>query len=312
MIDDLGSFVKFDAIEKVDLSHNRISFERQIAGLFDAKKTIKELVLTGNPLSKTKNYRLFIIYNLPQLEILDEIEVTQKDRSLAERVIGKGEVIEETLTNDVDEDEEELKAIRERGMLKKIEQDKIKEIEKEERRNKRIEQEKISMEKAEQEKLAYKNLVESDNKKKPTNSSEKKLEPQVIEDETSNSNQKPEESTQKQDVTPKEPVKQKIEIKDVQEQKSEQKEVPRPQPAPPKSKLAETPQLKSEKNHDDRKVVITSSLTDGRSELSKIKVEDNKPEEITRPLFSEESIFEEKKRFDILNMDTGADRKSVV
>lgn len=70
-IDDLGSFEKFKSLVDVDLSNNRICFQRQLTGLFGAKETIQTLNLSGNPVCSSANYRLFIIYNLPLLTTLD-------------------------------------------------------------------------------------------------------------------------------------------------------------------------------------------------------------------------------------------------
>jgi hypothetical protein len=70
-IDDLGTFEKFSALQEVDLSSNRICFQRQLTGLFAAKATVTHVNLLGNPVCTSANYRLFVIFNLPELQVLD-------------------------------------------------------------------------------------------------------------------------------------------------------------------------------------------------------------------------------------------------
>lgn len=70
-VTELGSFEKFTQLERVDLSLNRLCFARQVTGLFGAAPSLKDLNLAGNPICTTSNYRLFMIHNLPKLELLD-------------------------------------------------------------------------------------------------------------------------------------------------------------------------------------------------------------------------------------------------
>eukprot|EP01121_Diplochlamys_sp_Union-15-3_P017719 TRINITY_DN6296_c0_g1_i4.p1 TRINITY_DN6296_c0_g1~~TRINITY_DN6296_c0_g1_i4.p1 ORF type:complete len:102 (-),score=13.53 TRINITY_DN6296_c0_g1_i4:5-271(-) len=45
-IDEIGSFSKFEQLETLDLSNNRLRFDRQLQGLCDAPK-LRSLNLTG-------------------------------------------------------------------------------------------------------------------------------------------------------------------------------------------------------------------------------------------------------------------------
>lgn len=54
------------------ISNNRITFQRQLAGLFKAEK-LEVVNLTGNPVVNSKLYRIFMVINLPNLKILDGV-----------------------------------------------------------------------------------------------------------------------------------------------------------------------------------------------------------------------------------------------
>lgn len=237
--------------------------------------------------------------------------MTSKERELAERVIGKGEDIKEEISEEVDEEEEELQKIREKALLKKLEQDRLKELEKEERRSKRLEEEKLYMERAEQEKLAYQKLIEeNENKGKNKKSGEidKKLESQEIKIiETKNTISENEDTTTETTKTFIDSSKQEVlegEHKNVESVhisqsnnskilKSEKKEH-----SPDKRTDDET----SKKDEVIEKTTHSSPLSD---RVSQLKI---KEEEIifSSPIHTEENLFkQDKKRFDILNMDTG-------
>lgn len=136
-ITELGSFEKFGLVTRVDLSLNRLCFARQVTGLFGAAPSLKDLNLAGNPICTTSNYRLFMIHNLPNLEVLDGSydtphsssnsissplylsihlltlfsffstvsEVTSQEREMAEKVIGRGEKIEASTAREGEEEE---------------------------------------------------------------------------------------------------------------------------------------------------------------------------------------------------------------
>jgi len=81
-IDEIGSFLRLESLEKMDLSGNRIQFFRQMEKLFEAP-ILKEVNLSGNPVCKTANYRAFVIHHCPHLEILDEEKITESEKENA-------------------------------------------------------------------------------------------------------------------------------------------------------------------------------------------------------------------------------------
>jgi len=83
-IEEFGTFIKLEALEKIDLSGNWIKFTRQIDNLFHAPN-LKEIILTGNTICKIPNYRKFVINSCPKLVLLDGVEVTEQERKEAEK-----------------------------------------------------------------------------------------------------------------------------------------------------------------------------------------------------------------------------------
>jgi len=87
-IDDTSSFARFIALTTLDLRNNRLQFDRQVKGVFDAPR-LSNLNLTGNAVCKIKNYRAIIITACPNLTILDDIEITEEERQESDAIIKK-------------------------------------------------------------------------------------------------------------------------------------------------------------------------------------------------------------------------------
>ena len=64
------------------LTNNKISDFKQIDNIASCK-TLEKLYLVDNVVTKMKNYRLYVIYKIPTLRILDFQKVTQKEREEA-------------------------------------------------------------------------------------------------------------------------------------------------------------------------------------------------------------------------------------
>ena len=64
------------------LTNNKISDFQQIDNIASCK-TLQKLYLVDNLVTKMKNYRLYVIYKIPTLRILDYQRVTKKEREEA-------------------------------------------------------------------------------------------------------------------------------------------------------------------------------------------------------------------------------------
>ena len=64
------------------LTNNKISDFQQIDNIASCK-SLQKLYLVDNVVTKMKNYRLYVIYKIPTLRILDFQKVTQKEREEA-------------------------------------------------------------------------------------------------------------------------------------------------------------------------------------------------------------------------------------
>ena len=64
------------------LTNNKISDFEQIDNIASCK-SLEKLYLLDNVVTKLKNYRLYVIYKIPTLRILDFQKVTQKEREEA-------------------------------------------------------------------------------------------------------------------------------------------------------------------------------------------------------------------------------------
>ena len=66
------------------LTNNKISDFQQIDNIASCK-TLQKLYLVDNLVTKMKNYRLYVIYKIPTLRILDYQRVTKKEREEAKK-----------------------------------------------------------------------------------------------------------------------------------------------------------------------------------------------------------------------------------
>ena len=66
------------------LTNNKISDFQQIDNIASCK-SLQKLYLVDNVVTKMKNYRLYVIYKIPTLRILDYQRVTKKEREAAKK-----------------------------------------------------------------------------------------------------------------------------------------------------------------------------------------------------------------------------------
>ena len=81
-IDSLKPFESCKHLEELFLRKNNINGLDQLFYLQDLKN-LKVLWLSDNPIASIDNYRLFTIATLPQLKKLDQIDITDDERSEA-------------------------------------------------------------------------------------------------------------------------------------------------------------------------------------------------------------------------------------
>ena len=70
------------------LTNNKISDFQQIDNIASCK-SLQKLYLVDNVVTKMKNYRLYVIYKIPTLRILDYQRVTKKEREEAKKKFGQ-------------------------------------------------------------------------------------------------------------------------------------------------------------------------------------------------------------------------------
>ena len=70
------------------LTNNKISDFQQIDNIASCK-SLQKLYLVDNVVTKMKNYRLYVIYKIPTLRILDYQRVTKKEREEALKKFGQ-------------------------------------------------------------------------------------------------------------------------------------------------------------------------------------------------------------------------------
>eukprot|EP00027_Filamoeba_sp_ATCC50430_P005039 CAMPEP_0168547966 /NCGR_PEP_ID=MMETSP0413-20121227/4313_1 /TAXON_ID=136452 /ORGANISM="Filamoeba nolandi, Strain NC-AS-23-1" /LENGTH=434 /DNA_ID=CAMNT_0008578245 /DNA_START=67 /DNA_END=1371 /DNA_ORIENTATION=- len=158
-IDDIGSFSKMEALEKIDLSGNWFQFFRQIEGLFDAPN-LKDINFSGCPVCKVENYRYFVVSRCPNLEVLDGQPVTDVDREKADRYakIQRGEAVDEEPEIKAKREEEERRKEQERKDA--LERDKLERARKLDELKRKEEEEKR---KKEQDRLEFLKAKEASN-----------------------------------------------------------------------------------------------------------------------------------------------------
>ncbi|QOU19824.1 hypothetical protein BRETT_003978 [Brettanomyces bruxellensis] len=74
-------------LESVSLINNFIRSPKELAGM-SSVKNLRELYLTGNPITGLKNYRLWTIWKFPTLKILDSEKVKKNEKEEATKLFG--------------------------------------------------------------------------------------------------------------------------------------------------------------------------------------------------------------------------------
>ena len=77
-----SSFARSKFLYDDILSNNKIADFEQIDNIASCK-SLEKLYLVDNVVTKMKNYRLYVIYKIPTLRILDYQRVTKKEREEA-------------------------------------------------------------------------------------------------------------------------------------------------------------------------------------------------------------------------------------
>lgn len=103
-------------LENLILTNNKISNIEEIDNLCSCKSLVR-LSLVDNMITKLKYYRLYVIYNLPNLRVLDFQQVKSKERQTAKELFTseKGKKLIERLKNKKyeEEDKDFVKAVEE-------------------------------------------------------------------------------------------------------------------------------------------------------------------------------------------------------
>ena len=103
-------------LENLILTNNKISNIEEIDNLCSCKSLVR-LSLVDNMITKLKYYRLYVIYNLPNLRVLDFQQVKSKERQAAKELFTseKGKKLIERLKNKKyeEEDKDFVKAVEE-------------------------------------------------------------------------------------------------------------------------------------------------------------------------------------------------------
>ncbi|EST08889.1 Leucine-rich repeat [Kalmanozyma brasiliensis GHG001] len=74
------------ALHSLDLTNNSISDLAEVGHLSRCTR-LEYLCLMGNPVSREKNYRDFVIWKLPQVRVLDYQRIRDKERALAKELM---------------------------------------------------------------------------------------------------------------------------------------------------------------------------------------------------------------------------------
>lgn len=88
---DEDTFPLNNQIKSITLYNNNIYKFQPI--FKDKFPKLETLVLIGNPITKLENYRLFIIWLIPSLKVLDFKKVKQAERIQAEELFGKDHTV---------------------------------------------------------------------------------------------------------------------------------------------------------------------------------------------------------------------------
>ena len=80
-----GDLQRLKYIEVLLVANNKLSNMEAVAQQMSHLRFLKQLDLFGNPLCEEENYRLFFIYTLPSLQVLDRRTVTEIERQHAKQ-----------------------------------------------------------------------------------------------------------------------------------------------------------------------------------------------------------------------------------
>ena len=94
-ITTLQDFPDLKNLMEIYLANNLISNPKEIQNLKHLHKLII-LDISGNPLSKDPNYRIFTLYNLKKLKVLDGVSVEVAEHQIAKELF-TGRLTEEIL-----------------------------------------------------------------------------------------------------------------------------------------------------------------------------------------------------------------------
>lgn len=87
-IEIIENLNQLESLEKLDLTLNFIGNLTSVENLRDVYN-LRELILTGNYCSSYDGYRQFVILTLPQLKLLDGIEIRRTDQIMAKIEFGE-------------------------------------------------------------------------------------------------------------------------------------------------------------------------------------------------------------------------------
>ncbi|XP_070565614.1 leucine-rich repeat-containing protein 72-like [Ptychodera flava] len=80
LVDISGSLGHLTSLRKLMLQRNQLTKLEQTVREFRAMQSLKVLNLFSNPLAQEKEYRLYVIYHVPSVELLDRAEVLKEER----------------------------------------------------------------------------------------------------------------------------------------------------------------------------------------------------------------------------------------
>lgn len=83
-IEKIENLNMIESLKKLDLTLNFIGHLTSIENLKN-NRNLTELILTGNPCTQFEGYREFVIFTLPQLHILDGIEILRTNKIIAKQ-----------------------------------------------------------------------------------------------------------------------------------------------------------------------------------------------------------------------------------
>jgi hypothetical protein len=85
-----GDLTRLRYLEVLLLANNRLSNMELVSQQLASLRFLKQLDLFGNPLAEEQNYRLYIVHQHPQLELLDRRSVSDEERREAAALFAAG------------------------------------------------------------------------------------------------------------------------------------------------------------------------------------------------------------------------------